>query len=636
MHTKSFSSKKRIIADEEELPVNDELFLSPIQKYKIYGKFPYKMLIHSLLLVCTSFQVILLITTHTNYTRAQERLFYDAFVTESDKTKLDIPRFKYLFTIEEFHNHFNQSITNFYALPDRSLDQVNFIGNIEPKILMKISYLKTIDDITKRTYTYEIKKDDYGPMNMTQSKLSIQQFLTNITKIELNYSLQTIVPTYYGDYQDCYIWTIDQVYSFLQRGHITTSIQIKAASCDLSSSELNHTIYQTFIAKFLWLHIIVLFLAVVSLILIIKYFFNMFKLYWRIKNKYISSLTEAELENLGFGTKKKEKDIIEKIKESYKSNQKKKEKTNSFFNQWSIITLIGNIIQIMGSGLSVFVGEKALSQIELLIGLGCLFSLISVGKYMQTIKHCAIIYNSIQNGLPNTMRIFVGVLPVFLGFNFFAICTFWRCERFASINDTVASLYAIMNGDVMLDVLNDLKRGNYLLGQIFGYVFCILFVVVVMNVFLSVIGEAYVKSKMTDHNHWIYSYMKLGEGQKKEEVKVEKDKMEYTEEDWKNYIRRHFKLVLKYMKSDDQIRENIEDLRDKTFEELIDLKQRENYEKNETLKKQIKDDIQKKLDEMKTRLLQLKHFNNYINRETISINNFLDKLQHRLIEKKEQ
>ena len=112
--------------------------------------------------------------------------------------------------------------------------------------------------------------------------------------------------------------------------------------------------------------------------------------------------------------------------------------------------------------------------------------------------------------------------------------------------------------------------------------------------------------------------------------------MEYTEEEWKNYIRRHFKLVLKYMKSDDQIRENIEDLRDKTFEELIDLKQRENYEKNETLKKQIKDDIQKKLDEMKTRLLQLKHFNNYINRETISINNFLDKLQHRLIEKKEQ
>ena len=82
-------NQPRVVAEEDELPVNDELFLSPIQKYKIYGKFPYKMVIHSLLVICTSLQVLLLLSTNTNYTRAQERLFYDAFVTESDKTTYD-------------------------------------------------------------------------------------------------------------------------------------------------------------------------------------------------------------------------------------------------------------------------------------------------------------------------------------------------------------------------------------------------------------------------------------------------------------------------------------------------------------------------------------------------------------------
>ena len=110
-------NQPRVVAEEDELPVNDELFLSPIQKYKIYGKFPYKMVIHSLLVICTSLQVLLLLSTNTNYTRAQERLFYDAFVTESDKTTYDIPRFKHLLTVGEFQNHFIRSIEKFYELP---------------------------------------------------------------------------------------------------------------------------------------------------------------------------------------------------------------------------------------------------------------------------------------------------------------------------------------------------------------------------------------------------------------------------------------------------------------------------------------------------------------------------------------
>ena len=108
-----------------------------------------------------------------------------------------------------------------------------------------------------------------------------------------------------------------------------------------------------------------------------------------------------------------------------------------------------------------------------------------------------------------------------------------------------------------------------------------------MNVFLSAIGEAYVTSKMTNHNHWIYSYMKLGESENKKEDDANRDRSEDNEEQWKQYIRDTFQSIPNYMKTNEQIKEKLEDLRDTTFEELIDLKQKEQMEKNEIKKKSI-------------------------------------------------
>ncbi len=42
-----------------EIPLKDSLFLSPIEKYKIYGRFPWKLIIHILLVIATTSQVIM-------------------------------------------------------------------------------------------------------------------------------------------------------------------------------------------------------------------------------------------------------------------------------------------------------------------------------------------------------------------------------------------------------------------------------------------------------------------------------------------------------------------------------------------------------------------------------------------------
>ena len=46
--------------EKKDIPIRDNLFLSPIEKYKFYGRFPWKMIIHLLLVILTTTQVNLL------------------------------------------------------------------------------------------------------------------------------------------------------------------------------------------------------------------------------------------------------------------------------------------------------------------------------------------------------------------------------------------------------------------------------------------------------------------------------------------------------------------------------------------------------------------------------------------------
>ena len=42
---------------KKDIPIKDNLFLSPIEKYKFYGRFPWKMVIHLLLVILSTTQV---------------------------------------------------------------------------------------------------------------------------------------------------------------------------------------------------------------------------------------------------------------------------------------------------------------------------------------------------------------------------------------------------------------------------------------------------------------------------------------------------------------------------------------------------------------------------------------------------
>ena len=112
-------------------------------------------------------------------------------------------------------------------------------------------------------------------------------------------------------------------------------------------------------------------------------------------------------------------------------------------------------------------------------------------------------------------------------------------ERHYNFTRVILSLFGMMNGDSILDVINDITQNSYFLGQIYVYSFNILFICVVINIFVSIIEEAFVNSKLKNQNHWIYSFVKKDQNKKEEEgMRVTRGEMKmYDEMRRKNIIR---------------------------------------------------------------------------------------------------
>jgi len=54
---RSTDDKENYENNKKDMPLKDKLFLSPIEKYKFYGRFPWKMFIHLLLVILSTTQV---------------------------------------------------------------------------------------------------------------------------------------------------------------------------------------------------------------------------------------------------------------------------------------------------------------------------------------------------------------------------------------------------------------------------------------------------------------------------------------------------------------------------------------------------------------------------------------------------
>ena len=122
--------------------------IDPITKYVKYGVFPMQLIVHVMLVVFTTFQVVLIVANDNNYSRAQERVMYKMFVDGSvDQTEVDYLKYKYLYTTNEVKKHVVQSINNFFNVNETSFENVTDNNNNSTHVVMDITYKnKTVNN----------------------------------------------------------------------------------------------------------------------------------------------------------------------------------------------------------------------------------------------------------------------------------------------------------------------------------------------------------------------------------------------------------------------------------------------------------------------------------------------------------
>ena len=497
------------------IPFKDKMFLTPTEKYRIYGKFPVRMTLDIILAILSTIQIVMVNGPTSSYTRAVERFLNDIFLQNDAPYDVEFPRIKYLYTMDEIINHVTKSRDDYFDLEEVSLGNLTLQKSDNSTVIpIIISYLNNEKNKEKDLIEqYNMTEKDLWIFNETNPRSNIKKELIRMKSFLINYKVRTYEPYNFGDYFECFDWKIEQIFSFEKRYHFSVSLNIINSNCEDYSNT------NKFIKGSYWVPSFIVFFALINFILTLRSISINYKYYINFKYRYSKSLIEIEREN----KPPKRKTKWEMLRPKDKSN---------IMSKLNYVQAVGCLIQLFGGILTLYEGKDAINITKYTVGLGAALAYLILTKYLKFYYQFQTIFNTLLKSIPNLILYFIGSLPIFISFVVFAIANFPYSERFYNFTRVILSLFGMMNGDSILDIIKDLTQNSYFLGQLYIYSFNILFICVVINIFVSIIEEAFVNSKIKNQNHWIYSFVK------KEQNTVTRGEMKmYEEMRRKNIIR---------------------------------------------------------------------------------------------------
>ena len=514
---KEENGDKEIFETNEKF-TKDQMFLNPLEKYAIYNQFPFALILHLFLVIFTMYQII------SNCTENEEGRHFKHFLYEmflpldednpdKDKTGFSYQQNFFIYNIEDLKDIINKSLSNYFEIENIAIENITHMDKTDssrPALpVMYANYLLDKEGDIPGNLSFELNINDFGPLNDYENA---KNFINNITSFKILYRLMTIFPNHNKKKeQKCIGHEIEQIYSYENSAHLNLYLKYNKIQCPDSH----------YIADIFWVEIIIVALSVISLIYTFFYVVKRYKYYYLYKREEEKKYSKEQLKR----NKLKEDFEKEDVFFNYLVKRKKQiDKKFEIVDIWTILALLGNIIQIIGAILTICDPYQFNSLIGFITSMSTVMSLLIFIKYMDNLGSCSIIYETIKRGIPPSLNYLIGVLPMFLGYVFFGKCVFWRSELFSSLTDSIACLFSLMNGDSLYDIFDDLIEKYYILGTIYCYSFCIMFIVIVMNIFLGIIGEAFVTKKEKKYKHWIYQILQMEEKEKRQKLLIEEEK----------------------------------------------------------------------------------------------------------------
>lgn len=146
-----------------------------------------------------------------------------------------------------------------------------------------------------------------------------------------------------------------------------------------------------------------------------------------------------------------------------------------FIDLWIIFTTIGNISQILGCLNILIVGNVTLSVNETVIGIGCFCSWICIIQFLKPNDHSYTVIDTLSRAYKRLGPYICGVLPIFMGFVFLAMCLFWKTGNYTSVTGAMLVNFAMLNGDTLNGFMSQAISVSGFFGQIYMYAYILFF-----------------------------------------------------------------------------------------------------------------------------------------------------------------
>ena len=187
----------------ERVPLIDKITYGPIRKYKVYNRFPWKMVIHIALLIVVTAQIILVIDSSGSYSRSEQAFFYRMFLNdELGLEDVDFEKVRYFFTIGEVKDFVKKSVEDYFGLEDADTLERYTLPTIVNEttqeegpapVNLDVFFRRGHSRQNHQNLTYDIFEDNLGPF--AYSDEDFRDFVSNSTHFRLLYRLDNLVPS---------------------------------------------------------------------------------------------------------------------------------------------------------------------------------------------------------------------------------------------------------------------------------------------------------------------------------------------------------------------------------------------------------------------------------------------------------
>ncbi|KRX02609.1 hypothetical protein PPERSA_11949 [Pseudocohnilembus persalinus] len=383
--------------------------LSPFEKYQQFGHFPWKFILHLILIFMTTYQIEKVFEQRVNYNGPQYKVFRNLFLEEvSDREDWEDWEVEY-YDLEEIQQQFLGICEN---LQDINEELIPFFDLAESNYQIDVYYKSSdVNNYNFMNKDVNLLDCNFGFFD-AQNLESIKEFFSEILFMSIHLENLISLGQKNGD-DKCNRWFIDINYDFQNHIFVEASINVESDDCVTGYLQYDEGLY--------FVHSIM-----------------------RILYRKEQKLKEEDQQEFIFQRTQTFK--MDYLQEDQKYNflvknvNEKWEKLTisqklSFFNKWFLVAILAHFFQMMQmvSYIEILYNNSTrqdgyddfLTQQEYLVGLGSILQWISMYNYMQYDDNINRLTTTIRRVSSSLLTFFIGAVPIFLAFTMLVVMEGW-------------------------------------------------------------------------------------------------------------------------------------------------------------------------------------------------------------------